>query len=66
MRAPHVVDFPWERPKVKDTEYRHFDAEKHRRNADFDVGSLDAFRCFDSASGSDTGYEKLYDHVHTG
>lgn len=49
---------------MKDAEYRHFNAEKHRRNADLDVGRLNASRCFDGTSGGDGGYEELYDHVN--
>ena len=64
MRAPHVVDFPRECPKMKDAEYRHFNAEKHGRDADFDVGCLNASRWFDGASGGDSGYEELREHIN--
>ena len=49
---------------MKDAEYRHFNAEKHRRNADLDVGCLDARAWFDGPSRGDTGDDKLYDHIN--
>lgn len=50
---------------MKDAEYCHFNAEKHRRNADFDIGCLDATRSFNGTSGGDAGYDELYGHVNT-
>ena len=51
---------------MEDAKYRHFNAEKHGGNADFDVGCLDASGCFDGPSGGDSGYEELYDYVNIG
>ncbi len=48
---------------MKDAEYRHFNAEKHRRNADFDVRRLDASGCLDGTSGGDGRYQELHDHI---
>lgn len=51
---------------MKDAEYRHLNAEKHGRDADFDIGRFDAIGCFDDASGGDTGNDELYDNVNIG
>lgn len=49
---------------MKDAKNRHLNAEKHRRNADFDVGCLDAIGRFNGASGGDTGYDELWGHLN--
>ena len=49
---------------MENAEYRHFNAEKHGRYANFDVRCLDASRRFDGANGSDKGYDELRGHIN--
>ena len=44
---------------MEDAEYGHFDAEKHRWDANFDVGGLDGFGRFDGAAGGEEGDDDL-------
>ena len=43
---------------MKDAEERHFDAQQHGGDADFDVGSLYPVGGFDEAGGSEEGNEQ--------
>ena len=44
---------------MEDAEYGHFDAEKHRWDANFDVGGLDGFSRFDGPAGGEEGDDDL-------
>lgn len=44
---------------MEDAEYGHFDAEKHRWDANFNVGGLDGFGRFDGAARGEEGDDDL-------
>lgn len=63
LGAPDVVDAPGEGPQVKYAEEGHFDAEEERRDADLDVGGLDAKGGLDGAGGGKERNEELWENI---